>query len=173
GHAILWYERAKILAPGDPDLNYNLEYANSLVKDKKEDSIKIMEILFFWDTLIPVKIIQITAVFFSALFFTWAAIQAVRRKKIFSGFGILFFSILIITSAIVFVNYYKQSVRLNAVIVTQEALIRSGIADTSTTLFSLHAGTKVRVVELRDGYLKIRFSKDKIGWVKTGQAVII
>ncbi|MEN8211983.1 MAG: BatD family protein, partial [Thermodesulfobacteriota bacterium] len=32
GHAILWYERAKILAPGDPDLNYNLEYANSLVK---------------------------------------------------------------------------------------------------------------------------------------------
>jgi len=47
------------------------------------------------------------------------------------------------------------------------------MADTSTTLFSLHAGTKVRVVELRDGYLKIRFSKDKIGWVKTGQAVII
>jgi len=161
------------LAPGDPDLNYNLEYANSLVKDKKENSIKIMDILFSWNNLIPVKIIQITAVFFSALFFIWAAIQAVRRKKVFSGFGILFFSIFILTAAIVFVNYYKQSVRLNAVIVTQEALIRSGTADTSTTLFSLHAGTKIRVVEQRDGYLKIKFSKDKIGWVKTGQAVII
>lgn len=173
GHAILWYERAKILAPGDPDLNYNLEYANSLVKDKKEDSIKIMEILFFWDSLIPVKAIQITAVFFSSVFFTWAAIQAVRRKKVFSGFGIVFFSIFMLTAAIVFVNYYKQSVRLNAVIVTKQAVIRSGTADTSTTLFSLHAGTKIRVVELRDGYMKIKFSKDKIGWIKTDQAVII
>ncbi|MDA3918647.1 MAG: BatD family protein [Deltaproteobacteria bacterium] len=173
GHAILWYERAKILAPGDPDLNYNLEYANSLVRDKKEDSIKIMEILFFWDSLIPVKTVQITAVFFSSIFFTWAAIQAVRRKKVFSGFGIMFFSIFILTAAMVFVNYYKQSVRLNAVIVTKEAVIRSGMADTSTKLFSLHAGTKIRVVERRDGYLKIKFSKGKIGWIKTGQAVII
>ena len=24
GRAILWYERAKVLAPNDPDLNYNL-----------------------------------------------------------------------------------------------------------------------------------------------------
>jgi len=173
GHAILWYERAKLLAPGDPDLNYNLEYANTLVKDKKEDSIKVMEILFFWDSLIPVKVIQITAVFFSSLFFAWAAVQAVKRKKVFSGFGILFFSIFILTAAIVFVNYYKQSVRLNAVIITKEAVIRSGIADTSTTLFSLHAGTKISVLEQRDGYLKIKFSKDKIGWIKTGQAVII
>jgi len=173
GYAILWYERAKILAPGDPDLNYNLEYANSLVKDKKEDSIKIMDILFFWDSLIPVKVIQITAVFFSSVFFTWAAIQAVRRKKVFSGFGIMFFSIFILTATIVFVNYYKQSVRLNAVIVTKQAVIRSGITDTSTTLFSLHAGTKIRVIEQRDGYLKIKFSKDKIGWIKLSQAVII
>jgi len=55
GRAVLWYERAKILAPNDPDLNFNLNYAYGFVKDKKEDSVKIMEILFFWDNLIPVN----------------------------------------------------------------------------------------------------------------------
>ncbi|MCP4670789.1 MAG: hypothetical protein GY857_05735 [Desulfobacula sp.] len=173
GHAILWYERAKILAPNDPDLNFNLAYAHGLVKDKKEDSVKIMEILFFWDNLIPVKIIQIMAVGFSLLFFMWASIQAIRQQRIFSGFGIILFSLFTITTAIVFVNYYKQTARLNAVIVGKEAVIRSGMADTSTKLFTLHAGTKIRVVEQRDGYLKIRFSNDKIGWVKTGHAIII
>jgi len=39
GHAILWYERAKLILPNDPDLNFNLDYANSLIKDKKDDNI--------------------------------------------------------------------------------------------------------------------------------------
>jgi tetratricopeptide (TPR) repeat protein len=173
GHAVLWYERAKKIMPNDPDLNFNLDHANSLVKDKREDSIKIMEVIFFWDNLVSVKIIQITSVLSSFAFFTWAAIQVIRRKKIFSGFGIMVLSIFILFTSIVFVNYYKQAVKLNAVIVTKEAVIRSGMADTATQLFTLHAGTKIRVVEQKKGYLKIKFSKDKIGWVSTSQAAII
>ena len=173
GRAILWYERARRLTPGDPDLNYNLEYADSLVKDKEDNSFKIMEVLFFWDSLIPAKTMQMAAVLLSILFFTWAAVQTLKRKQIFSGVGILIFSIFIFTSAIVSVNYYEHSIRLNAVIVAEEAVIRSGMTDTSTTLFSLHAGTKVRVMEQRARYLKIKFSKDKIGWIKTDDASII
>ena len=154
-------------------MHFNLDHANSLVKDKREDSIKIMEVIFFWDNLVSVKIIQITSVLSSFAFFTWAAIQVIRRKKIFSGFGIMVLSIFILFTSIVFVNYYKQAVKLNAVIVTKEAVIRSGMADTATQLFTLHAGTKIRVVEQKKGYLKIKFSKDKIGWVSTSQAAII
>lgn len=173
GHAILWYERAKRIIPNDPDLNFNLDYANGFVKDKKEDQIKIVEILFFWDKLISVKLIQIIAVCLSFIFFIWAAIQAVRRQKVFSGFGIILFSIFIIFTAIVFVNYYKQVALVNAVIVTKEAPIRSGMTETATKLFTLHAGTKIKIIQQRDGYLKVKFSKDKIGWVAIDQAVII
>ena len=173
GHAILWYERAKKILVNDPDLNFNLNYARGFVKDKKEDPIRISDILFFRNNLIPVKFIQITALSLSFLFFIFASIQIVRREKIFSGFGILLFSIFIIFTAIVFADYYKQAVVSNAVIVKKEAVIRSGISDTSTKLFTLHAGTKIRVTEQRNGYLKIKFSKDKIGWVSTDQAVVI
>lgn len=173
GHAILWYERAKILSPNDPDLNFNLAYANTLVKDKPEAAMNIMDVIFFWDSLVRAKNIQVTAVFFSFVFFTWAGIRVVRQKKIFSGTGIMLFSLLVLVTAITCVNYYKRSARLNAVIISEEAAVRSGVTDTSTELFSLHAGTRVRVEKVRDGYLKIEFSKGKVGWVKKEQAVII
>ena len=173
GQAILWYERAKILAPHDPDLKFNLEYANTLVKDKKEDTMNIMDVLFFWDNLIALKTIQITAVFFSFVFFTWAAFRSVKKQKIFSGMGIFLISIFVLVTAITCMNYYKQSARQTAVIVQEQVAVRSGLTDTSTKLFDLHAGTKVSVEETKEGYLKILFSKGKVGWVKTKEAVII
>ncbi len=173
GRAILWYERALVLAPNDPDLKFNLEYANSLVKDKKEAPVTIMDVLFFWDTLIPVKTLQITAVFLSFVFFAWAAVRVVKQQKVFSGTGIFICSVFVLVTAITCVNYYKQSASLAAVIVADEVAVRSGVTDTSTKLFSLHAGTKVSVEEQRDGYLKIVFSKGMVGWVKAKEALVI
>ena len=121
----------------------------------------------------PARIIQITAVIFSFLFFTWAGVQTVLRKKIFSGTGSVLFAILILTAAAACISYYKNYSGSDAVIVSKEAFIRSSISDNSTKLFTLHAGVKITVVEKRDEYLKIIFSRDKIGWVRSDQADII
>ncbi|RLB91132.1 MAG: hypothetical protein DRH26_08475 [Deltaproteobacteria bacterium] len=173
GHAILWYERAKILIPNDPDLRFNLAYADSLVKDKKEEVMDIMDVLFFWDKLIALKTIQIASIFFSFVFFAWAAIRLVKKQKIFSGTGIILCSLLILVTAITCMNYYKDVAGKNAVIVQEEVAVRSGVTDTSTKLFDLHAGTRVSVEDIKDGYLKILFSKGRIGWVKADQVIII
>ncbi|MBU2452651.1 MAG: BatD family protein [Proteobacteria bacterium] len=173
GQAVLWYERAKILAPNDPDLKFNLEYAATLVKDKKEAPMTVMDVLFFWENLVSEKTIQITAIFSSFIFFAWAAIRVVKKQLVFSGIGILLCSLFVLVTTITSVNYYKRSSRLNAIIVKEEVAVRSGVTDTATKLFSLHAGTKVSVQAQRDGYLKILFSKGKVGWVKTNQAAII
>ena len=173
GQAILWYERAKVLAPNDPDLKFNLKYANSLVRDKKGEVMNLMDVLFFWDRLVSVKTVQITAIFFSFLFFIWAGFRIIKKQRVFSGTGIILCSIFVLVTALTCVNYYQRSARLYAVIVKQEVAVRSGVTDASTKLFSLHAGTKVGVEEQRDGYLKIVFSKGKVGWVKAKQALII
>ncbi len=173
GRAILWYERAKYLLPNDPDLNFNLDYAMGLVKDKNESSPEIMDILFFWDRLFPARVIQGSAVFFSFVFFAWASIRAIKNKKIFSGTGIMLCVIFFLVTMMAMVQYQQKAFRPNAVIVQDEVSVRSGITDTSTKLFSLHAGTKVSVEEERQGYLKIRFSKDRVGWVKAADAIVI
>jgi len=173
GRAILWYERAKVLAPNDPDLIFNLDHANTLVKDKKETAVNLMDVLFFWDNMIPPKTIQIAAVFLSSLFFIWAGVRVIKKQKVLSGIGIFLCACFVFVTTIAGINYYQQAVRSSAVIIEKEVSVHSGMTETSTKLFTLHAGTKVRVEEVRSGYVKIVFSKGKIGWVKADQAAII
>ncbi len=173
GHAILWYERAKLLAPNDPDLLFNLKYANSLVKDKAEMEIGIWDVLFFWDRFANEKTLRITAISFSGLFFLWAGIRTVQRKKILSGKGVLLLSLLILSGILVGADHYKQTFRRSAVIVVKETGVRSGTAPEATTLFSLHAGSKVRVEEQRGNYWKIAFSKQMVGWVDGSDLIVI
>ena len=173
GRAVLWYERAKALIPNDPDLAFNLDYAMGLVKDKTESSPDISEVLFFWDRLFPARTLQVTAVLFSFVFFAWASVRVIKNRKIFSGTGIVLCVIFALVTMMTAVLYYQKAFSPSAVIIQEEVAVRAGTTDTATLLFSLHAGTKVRVEDRREGYLKIRFSKDRIGWVKTADAAVI
>lgn len=173
GRAVLWYERAKRMAPNDPDLRFNLAHARSLTSDQTEEGKGLIDIIFFWDNLIPVKTLQIACVCLSMIFFAWAAIRTIVRKPIFSGTGIAIFSLFFLISIVTGIGLAKQTRRSYAVIVASAADVRSGVTPNATKLFTLHTGTKVRVDEQRDEYLKIFFSKDKVGWVKKNLAEII
>jgi len=174
GKAILWYERAKLTAPNDPDLRFNLAFANSLVKDSREDgSVSLKEIIFFWQTIIPSKYLKIFAIAFSFIFFTWAGYRSWRQKRIFSGTGLILFCLVIFTAMAVFLTYADRLSNQNAVIIPDTVSVRSGIMEDSTKLFDLHSGTKVKVEDVRQGFVKIRFEKGKIGWVKSDSAHII
>ncbi len=173
GRAILWYERSKMLAPNDPDLLFNLNHAHTLVQDKHEIIVDYMELLFFWDKLIGVKAIQYAAIGLSFFFFTWAAFRTMNRKPIFSGKGILLFALLMISISLVGINYYKLNYVQTAVVVAPKIEVRSGTSESATPLFSLHAGSLVKVKEKRDSALKIQFSKDRVGWVHSDQVIVV
>lgn len=173
GRAILWYERARLLAPNDPDLLFNLKYANTRVKDKQESSVDYMDILFFWDQFTGPKTIQFTAIFFSILFFIWAIVRTVTRSRIFSGKGILLFSLFVLGSVLAGASQYRHALDQDAVIISDEAVVRSGTTDSATKLFSLNAGTRVRVMEKRQTALKIEFTKQMVGWVAAKDAAVV
>jgi tetratricopeptide (TPR) repeat protein len=165
GQAVLWYERSKLIHPNNPDLVYNLTYANSRVKDKRSSGLDYMDLLFFWDKLVGIRTIQYTAIALSIVFFGWAGLCTVKRKPVFSGTGVLLLALLGLSICLFGVTYYKQAFVRTAVIVASEASVRSGTTDSATVLFSLHAGTKVNVRQTMPGYVKIEFSKDRVGWV--------
>ena len=48
GHAILYYERARVLIPGDDDLDYNLRYVRQQTKDMVEETTDVFSMTFFW-----------------------------------------------------------------------------------------------------------------------------
>jgi hypothetical protein len=173
GSAILWYERAKRLAPEDPDLLFNLAHANTLVKDKIDSPVTLTDILFFWQGLVPLSWLQTGAIVSSWLFFLWAGVQRFREKSIFAGMGWWLIILLVVLSLVSGMEDYRGRAKNMAVIVQNTAAVRSGIMETSTKLFELHAGTRVQVKAHKNGYLKIRLAKGRIGWVKPGAAKVI
>lgn len=173
GRAILWYERAKKLAPSDPDLKFNLAYAQSLLKDKKEAGFSFTDILYFWQGLVSLKWLQYASITLSFCFFIWAFVQKFRGRPIFSAVGISIFLIFAGTTLAAGLEYNRINSDVKAVILAEQADIRSGTMDNATLLFDLHAGTRVRVLEKKDNYMKIRFAKDKVGWVACSKVGII
>ncbi|MBF0413220.1 MAG: BatD family protein [Desulfamplus sp.] len=186
GRAILWYERANKEIPLDPDLRFNLQYARGFVIDKVETGdnvggesggvdtgIDISELLFFWKDYFPPQMVQYGAIILSCIFFAYSGVRVFRRRKVFTPAGVAIFVVFLIAGCTSFYTYYSNYSNHFAVIISKEASIRSGNSKDATQLFILHSGTKVKVEEIKGNYLKIYFSKDKIGWVSSSDAEII
>jgi tetratricopeptide (TPR) repeat protein len=174
GPAILWYERALALIPNDPDLLFNLTYARSLVKDEKEgDASPVVEVLFFWKDMFRVATLQWAGIIANAAFWLFFGLYRFFRKGVLLHlcYGMLSLSVLVLGTT--GWRLYENTFRPQAIILPNSVAVRSGYAPESTELFILHAGTKVAVQRQTDGFLKIRFSEDKIGWISESAAGII
>lgn len=173
GRAILWYERAKKLAPADPDLKFNLTYAQSLLKDKKETGFSFADIFYFWQGVVSLRWLQYASITLSFCFFIWATARKAGHRQIFSGIGIVLCLLFAGTTLAAGLEYNRINSNEKAVILAEQAGVRSGIMEGATLLFDLHAGTRVRVLKKKDNYMKIRFAKDKVGWVACKNVEII
>lgn len=174
GKAILWYERALKMIPQDPDLRFNLAYADSFIKDRQdEDRLDLTDLVFFWRGYLSSNALQLTALIACYAFFLYAGFRTLKKKRIFTIAGGVFFALSVLVAATALFDYHQQYFDCRAVVIADEAPVRSGFSEDSTRLFFLHAGTRVRVERVQEGYLRIYFSQGKIGWIKKGDAEII
>jgi len=167
GHAILWYERALKLLPNDPDLRFNAAYARSLTKDATDDDpASVLRVIFFWKYHLSSRKVVALAVAFNLLF--WCIMIA---RRFIDHRGLRYAAISIAAPTIVFVftagfNYYESSYLHRGIVLDEQVSVRSGLDQTSTELFVLHAGTKLRVVKQNKTHIQIQYGKDKIGWIQ-------
>ena len=174
GRAILWYERAHQLAPKDPDLKFNLDFARSQTEDKVDaEEGGLYRILFFWHYVLSPSLIQKIAILLNGLFWLILSINAFLRKstsRLFCWSASVLIAIFTLTAGY---HFYETNLVKHAIVLAEEAPVRSGWTDESTELFVLHAGTKVKVEKAEKGYYRIYFSKGKIGWLKKVHAEVI
>ena len=176
GHAILWYERAARLDGDDPDLKFNLTYARSLTKDVDSDQgPSLNKIFFFWKYQLSYQTVLILALILNSLFwlllFAGRFIKTKRRPLGIAAMVLALPAVIFVFTAIY--NYYEISHSRRAVILPKKVSIRSGFTDHSTELFVLHAGTTVNIQKKQGDFLRISYSKDKIGWIKRSAAGVI
>lgn len=174
GHAMLWYERALKLIPHDPDLIYNHTYVSGLLKDKVEERTSpVYTVLFFWKDLLNPGTVRWLAIGFFGFFWILVLVAMVRSKRIMGLLNSVLLIFALIFSMTGYYDYYTDHFHKKAVVLTDTVSVRSGLSDESTELFVLHSGTRIGVDDERRGYIKIRFSGDKIGWVKKEDVEII
>ena len=174
GRALLWYERALKRIPDDPDLRFNYNYALTLTKDERgERESPLLRILFFWKYQLSPSTVRWIAIVFNAALWTALSVLVIRKKHLWRPSVILIAATTVIFSATAVFNYIEADRIRHAVILPEQVAVRSGFTDAATQLFVLHAGTRVRVERQSDTHLLIRYTEDKIGWIKKGDAGII
>jgi len=166
GNAVLWYQRALRYMPEDPDLNFNLQYARSLVKDQPEDRQNpILQILFFWKDMFSRTAIQWIALVSNLLFWGLTALKRIYRSGALKLPAVAALIVMIVFTLTSLYQFYEEKYVKFAVVLPAKVSIRSGLTPDSTELFVLHSGSKVRVDKQQSGHCRIRFSDEKIGWI--------
>jgi tetratricopeptide (TPR) repeat protein len=168
--SILYYERARLLNPSDEDILFNLDAANQKTVDRI-DKMPVLFIKDWWQRLGATLSLQgwsfllIICIWGAMTGFVLYIMSKYRIKKI------IFFSaasVLLLGGIFIFIIANSQNAHLNkekeGIILTPTITIKSAPAS-GKDLFVLHEGTKVRILDKSDGWVKIRLGNGNVGWL--------
>lgn len=178
--AILNYERALLLNPGNEDYRANLE----ITRSKAVDKINIVPDIFFigWiKSLINSASINTWArwgiaffmLFIVSLYFFIFSKQVLRKKIGFIS-SIVCLCLVIATNS--FASHQKKvlTTRNSAIVISASVTIRSTPDESGTSLFVLHEGAKVTIKDnsMRN-WKEITLEDGKVGWIASSDIEVI
>ena len=180
GPAVLHYERARRMMPRDDDLRANLELARSLTVDEITPlpGFWLLRVARWWIDLLsrPVLLAVVTLTWLTAM---GALIVAVtgraesllvwsRRVAAAAGGLTLVFGLSLMAREL---GVGRPD---EAVIMAEAAAVHSAPSDDRELLiFTVHEGTRVRVERRSDAWVEIVLEDGRVGWVRSGQLVLI
>ncbi len=164
GKAILWFERARLLAPRDRDILRNLAFARTRTLDKIESVYSGTPLQFLWSFLESISFGEFKWILlFISVIATIATIYWIlqlRRKwlaiflwVLFIMFGILFY-----------IKGHRLWETSLAIVVEQRISVRSSPSEDGELLFALNSGTRVGILEKRGDWYRIILEDGNSGW---------
>lgn len=171
-HAILSYERALRLAPGDNDIRFNLQFANSKTIDKitpTDDNVfatwyKSVVNFTSVNNWARVAIFSIIVALILMLVYLFAS-RIIIRKVGFYG-GIIFIVIFILSNVFAWQQKNDYEHRTGAIIMVPSVGVKASPVSKSADSFVLHEGTHVDVTDDGvKGWKAIRVADGREGWI--------
>ena len=171
GKAILHYEKALFLDPGDEDIQYNLV----LAQEQRIDEIEVLPPFFlanWWQNMRQAAsstiwgIIGLLLLFAGAGGFVFYLIGNSRKHKKL-GFigGIVAMLICILPFSLAYSRAKIEMKSGTAIILQKQIDLKSGPDEASTTLNQLHEGTKVILLDDIGEWHQVRLVNGEIGWL--------
>ncbi len=170
--AILHYERALQLAPGDDDIRFNLELARSKTVDKITPLSEVFFITWArnFTNLLSSDAWAKCGIAFFLLFIVAVSAYIFGRKtavrKVAFFVGLLFLAICIVANISA---SYQKGQRLNhteAIVMHPTVSVKSTPDKSGTDLFVLHEGCKVEIKDnTMSNWKEIRLPDGNVGWL--------
>lgn len=171
GHAVLFYEKARRLRPRDNDIAHNLSYTKTFLADKetKPDtlpgSLETLLILHRKTTLNETLWILVILSTLLALSMIMKSLRLKISESVFFGYlkGIILtlFLLQIISAGVKI--WVEEPIREGVILA--DAVSATASPKSDKTLVELNSGTRVRILDIRDGYAHIRLPDGVPGFI--------
>lgn len=174
--AVLNYERAFLLSPGDKDIRHNLQMARSKTIDKITPEsefffvtwmralVNIMSV----DAWALAALIVLALAIVLALVYLFVDIVWLRKVGFFGG-GLLLL-LFLLSNLFAFLQKQELVHHLGAIIMESAVNVKSTPSQNGTDLFILHEGTRVEIIDDQmQQWKQVRVADGKEGWVEAKQ----
>jgi tetratricopeptide (TPR) repeat protein len=178
--AVLNYERALLLAPGDRDIRFNLQMARSKTIDKITPEQEMFFVTWY-HSLVNMASVDgwaRTALLSLALAIVLALLYLFSERIWLRKVG--FFGAMLALALFVLSNvfaYQQKDLLINrrgAIVTAPAVTVKSTPAKQGTDLFILHEGTKVTITDASMKEWKgVRLADGKEGWIEAKQIEMI
>lgn len=177
--AILNYERALLIDPGDRDIRHNLKFARTKIEDKIEgidpfflqswfDSVQNLQSSNAWAKLS----VFLFLIFIASLSFFFFSNKILIKK-------ITFYTGLIALAFVIFANIfsYRQKSKIEkrntAIIMAGAVSVTNSPDENSKELFILHAGSKIKINKKEGNWMEIEIDNGNVGWIMKDKLEVI
>ena len=178
--AVLNFERALRLDPSDADVRYNLEFARAMTQDRIDEVPEFIlktwiRKVGYWmssDAWAVLSLVFLALTLGLVLLFLLGPSAGMRRTGFFTGIATL----LLALAAWGFARSQKADAeRHDEAIVMRPvtSVTSSPSSDSAKSLFILHEGTKVKVLDEVSGFKDIELADGRRGWIPSGDIEII
>lgn len=169
--AILYYEKARKLAPNDKDINVNIQLANLKISDKIEPQPDFF-VARWWHNFILVlpagTLSAISGLFFLTGFLLLVAylflrVLILKKTCFYTGIIVIFIGLVGIFMANRQVAYFNT--HHQAIIFSNAVTVKGSPDVNAKPLFVIHEGTKVDINQKNGNWIAIELPNGNSGWI--------
>ena len=178
--AVLNYERASLLSPGDGDIRANLALARSKTIDKVTPSSEMFFVIW-WHDLCNIMschawsilaILSFALMLIGVLVYFFASNITLRKVGVYGAMGLLV--VVVISNLSAYTQNRSFLNRNTAIVLAPAVSVKSSPNDSSTDLFLIHEGSKVEILDASmDKWREVKFEEGKQGWVPVSAIEVI
>lgn len=178
--AVLNYERAALLEPGNSDIRFNLELARSKTVDKITPESEMFFITWYRNLVDMTGMdgwarIGVTAFVLACLLVLLYFLGSKVAWKKVGFFGALVMVLVaVLANVFAWTQHKELNVRTGAVVMSGSVVVKSTPNESGTDLFVLHEGTRVEIIDnTMKEWKEIRLADGKVGWMPSKDMEVI